>query len=268
MSSHDKHGVKSFDVADGEVRAVNCVKCLSVMDGNGKFAPCYAKGDATLQLSAGLVLVALGQCPAEFAYPIGLPRDESHCIAIRGNFQTEEPRIFAGGDLLTGTTDIITAVAVGNETAESIHRYCQGLPVDESRRMIPNSSRSHVEKKSMASGCRAASERRKDFDEVCNGFNNMECAEQSARCLHCGEMKPSAVIRRQQPKKNILPWNKEEAMRLWAKRHGENGEALPDVFDCIKDVLDPEELPAYGRGRLMLRVSTSEEKLFYTVDDE
>ncbi|ATW26689.1 FAD-dependent oxidoreductase [Candidatus Formimonas warabiya] len=265
---HDKHGVQSFDVANGAVRAVNCVRCLSVMDENGKFAPCYAKGDAVLRLSAGLVLVALGQCPSEAAYPIGLPRDESQRIAMRGNFQTEDPRIFAGGDLLTGTTDIITAVAVGNETAESIHRYCQGLSVDENRRMIPNSSRSHVEKKSMSSSCRAASERCKDFDEVCLGFNDAECAEQSGRCLHCGEMKPSAVIRRQQPKKNILPWNKEEAMQLWAKRHSENGEALPDVFESIKDVLDPEELPAYGRGRLMLRVSTSEEKLFYTTDDE
>jgi hypothetical protein len=140
--------------------------------------------------------------------------------------------------------------------------------VAENRRMIPSSSRPRVEKKSLASRCRAASERCKDFDEVCVGFNDAECAEQSARCLHCGEMHPSAVIRRQQPKKNILPYPKEEAMRLWAKRHSENGEALPDIIDNIKDVLDPEELPAYGRGKLMLKVSTSEEKLFYTTDDE
>lgn len=264
---HDKHGVQSFDVSNGAVSAVNCVKCLSVLDKDGKFAPCYAKGDATLQLSAGLVLVALGQRPSEFAYPIGLPRDENQRVAVRGNFQTIDPRIFAGGDLLTGTTDIITAVAVGNETAESIHRYCQGLPVDENRRIIPNSSRSHVEKKSISSRCRSASERCKNFNEVSLGFNDAECTEQSARCLHCGEMKPSAVIRRMQPKVNILPWNKEEAMRLWAKRH--NGdERLPDVIDNIKDVLDPEELPTYGRGRLMLKAATSEEKLFYTMDDE
>ena len=265
---HDKLGVKSFDVADGNVTGVNCVKCLSVKDETGKFAPCYAEGCATLQLSAGLVLVALGQSALETAYPEGLPKDENNHISIRANFQTDDPRVFAGGDLLTGTTDIITAVAVGNETAESIHRYCQGIPVDENRRMIPNSSRPHIEKKSETSKCRNASKRRKDFDEVCRGFSESECNEQSIRCLHCGEMNPSVVIRRAQPKKNIISWNKEEAMRLWAKRDSTSGEVLPDVIDDINDVLDPEDLPAYGRGKLMLRVATSEEKLFYTTDDE
>jgi NADPH-dependent glutamate synthase beta subunit-like oxidoreductase len=265
---HDKHGVQSFDVVDGAVSGVNCVQCLSVMDCDGHFAPCYVDGHATLKLSTGLVLVAAGQRPSEVALPIGLPRDVERNVAMRTSCQTREPRIFAGGDLLSGTTDVITAVAIGNETAESIHRYCQGLPVDESRRVIPGSSRPHVEKKSTPSRCRPASDRREDFDEVSLGFNDAECAEQSARCLHCGEMNPSAVIRRLQPKKNILPWDKEEAMRLWAKRHSENGEELPDVFDSVKDVLDPEDLPMYGRGKLMLKAFTSEEKLFFTTDDE
>ena len=81
-------------------------------------------------------------------------------------------------------------------------------------------------------------------------------------------MQPSAVIRREQPKRTIIPWDKWQAMALWAKRHPDSGEVLPDVVERLEDVLQPEQLPCFGRSRLMLKACTSEEKLFYTTDDE
>ena len=268
ITIHDSHGVQSFSARDGQVCQVHCVRCLSVKDENGRFAPRYAEGDATLHLDAELVLLALGQRAPEGAYPAGLPRSENGRTAIQSAFQTTDPRIFAGGDLLTGTADIITSVASGNEAAESIDRYLRGLPVDEQRRVIPKSARPRVEKKSAASPARPAAQRRGDFQEVCKGFCEEECREQSQRCLHCGAMQPSAVIRREQPKRTIIPWDKWQAMALWAKRHPDSGEVLPDVVERLEDVLQPEQLPCFGRSRLMLKARTSEEKLFYTTDDE
>ena len=265
---HDRHGVQSFTAENGNVVSVHCVRCLSVKDEDGRFNPRYAEGDATLHLDAGLVLLALGQRAPEQAYPAGLPRNEMGRVAIAGAFQSTDPRVFAGGDLLTGTADIITSVAAGNEAAESIDRFCKGLPVDENRRVIPKSARSRVEKKSAASASRPVAERKGDFNEVCSGFFEAACKEQSERCLHCGSMQPSAVIRREQPKRNIIPWDKWQAMALWAKRHPDSGEVLPDVFERPEDVLEPEQAPSFGRGKLMLKARTSEEKLFYTTDDE
>ena len=51
-------------------------------------------------------------------------------------------------------------------------------------------------------------------------------------------------------------------------RKPDSGEVLPDVVERLEDVLQPEQLPCFGRSRLMLKARTSEEKLFYTTDDE
>jgi NADPH-dependent glutamate synthase beta subunit-like oxidoreductase len=265
---HDKYGVHSFQSKDGAVTGLSLIECLSVMDDTGRFSPCYACGDPILQISAELILLAIGQRTPASAYPAGTPRDERGRVEHAGNFQTKNPRIFAGGDMLTGMVDIISAVAAGNEGAISIHRFLEGSDIATARRVIPKSARPRLEKKSEAPACRPAKERRYDFKETTLGFDQTTCSEQSERCLHCGSMIPSVLIRRETPKRNILPWDKREALALWSKRCSENGEKLPDVIDDIEDVLDPSEPPIFFRGKLRLKARTSEEKLLNTMDDE
>ena len=270
---HDKFGVHSFSSENGNVSGVSCVDCLSVKDEIGRFSPCYANGDPTLKIKAGMVLLALGQRVASDACPDGTPLNSNGRVDLDGNFLTSDSRIFAGGDVITGMIDIISAVAAGNEAAESIDRSLNdesinGKAIDEERRVIPISARPRLEKKSPVCANRAASERSKDFDEVTLGFDNGTCAEQSDRCLHCGSMVPSAVIRREMPKKNILPWDKWEALALWTVRHPDNGEELPDVIENIEEVIDPSDPPIFCRGKLNLKARYSEEKLLSTMDDE
>jgi len=263
---HDQRGIHSFRVEGGVVRAVRCIDCIAIRDADGKFAPRYAGGEPTLELPAGLALLAIGQRASEAALVNGLPLTEDNRIDINGSFQTWNPCVFAGGDLLTGTSDIISSVAAGNAAAESIHCFCEGKPLPE--RKIPESARLRLEKKSLAPPCRPAGERARDFTEVCPGFGEEDCQTQSARCLHCGTLMPSVLIRRETPKRNVVPWDKHEALRLWAKRHADNGEELPDVFSDINEILFPEAPSVFFRGKLMLRASSSADKLLYTMDDE
>jgi len=265
---HDKYGVHSFIGENGCVTGVLCLDCLRVRDEDGSFAPELAAGDPSLTIRAGLVLLALGQRAPESAYPAGIPLNNRGRINDEGYFRTGNPRIFAGGDILTGTSDIISAVAAGNEAAGSIHRFLQGTAISEDRRVIPASARLRVEKKSEPSPRRSADERRHDFGDVSIGYDRAACSEQSERCLHCGEMQQSALIRREMPKRNILPWDSREALLLWSKRHPENGEELPDVINDIGEVLNPSEPTEFFRGKLMLKARTSREKLLYTTDDE
>jgi NADPH-dependent glutamate synthase beta subunit-like oxidoreductase len=268
MIVHDKHGVHSFQSKDGAVTGLSLLECLGVKDDTGRFSPCYARGGPISQVSAGLILLAIGQRTPASAYPAGTPRDERGRVDHAGNFQTKSPRIFAGGDMLTGMEDIISAVAAGNEGAISIHRFLEGTDMATERRVIPKSARPRLEKKSEAPACRPIKERRRDFKEITPGFDQATCSEQSERCLRCGSMVPSVLIRREAPKRNILPWDKREALALWSKRCPENGEKLPDVIDDIEEVLAPSEPPVFFRGKLRLKARTSEEKLLNTMDDE
>lgn len=262
---HDGHGVTRFTAEDGAVTGVDCVRCLHVRDAEGRYAPEYAP-EVSLHLPAGLVLLAIGQRTGTL--PAGLPRTERGEVAMGSVYQTADPRVFAGGDMLTGTTNIITCVAVGNAAAESIDRYFRGEAVERPYTPPDRAVRRHIEKRSAPAPLRPAAERVRDFGEVSTGYTEPRCREQSARCLHCGEMCPSAVIRREQPKRMIVPWDAREALSLWAKRRPDSGEALPDVIESIDEVLDPANANGFFRNRLVLKPKTAEEKLLYTMDDE
>ncbi len=78
---------------------------------------------------------------------------------------------------------------------------------------------------------------------------------------------PAALWRPIDPKKEIVPWDSNKALRLWQKRHADSGEELPPVFDAIESVTqDCGDI--VGRNRLVLKLATVEEKLSHTTDDE
>lgn len=265
---HPGHGVKSFAVENGRVSKVLCNDCLSVRELDGSFSPQCVEPAEPYEVEADTVLIAIGQKSAPGAYPQGLPRNDKGQVVVAGAFQTTDPRVFAGGDLLTGPVDIVSAIAAGNEAAESIDRYCRGEDVNKDRRQIPSSVRQRVEKKSLAAELLAVVERKQSFVEASCGFCEDVAKHQAERCLHCGSLVPSALIKREQPKKTIIPWDKKEALLLWSKRHPDSGEELPDVIDNIEEVLKEPDPQIFARGRLVLKPATSAEKLIYTTDDE
>ena len=263
---HPSHGVSKFEVTESGLK-VHCNDCVSLRDENGRFSPKYRDCVPPYVLEVDDVLVAIGQKSAEAAFPTGLPK-ERNGPAMAEYYLTKNPKIFAGGDLSTGPSDIVSAVAAGNEAAESIDRFCKGEALSTERRVIPKSNRPRVEKKSYPVASAPAAERLCGFQESSRTYGAELAAEQAQRCLRCGSLQPSAVIRREQPKRNIIPWDKHEALRLWSKRHPESGEILPDVIDDINAVLAEPAEDTFFRSKLVLKPKTSEERLLYTMDDE
>ncbi len=50
--------------------------------------------------------------------------DRKGCVKVNElSYQTGEPDVFAGGDVVTGPAFVIHAIAAGKEGAVSIHRY-------------------------------------------------------------------------------------------------------------------------------------------------
>jgi len=109
--------------------------------------------------------------------------------------------------------------------------------------------------------------KRKAFVEVNLGFDEKTAIEQANRCLNCGVTMPAIVFKPVDPKKQIIPWDYETALKLWQKRHSDNGEPLPDIFTEISEVTQvPEDI--IGRNKLVLKAKNTEELMFYTTDDE
>ena len=118
-------GPKRILGENGHVTGVEFMRCLSVRDEKGKFAPQYDPDD-TITVACSNVLVSIGQRSAYGQLLDGLKAEGTDGRILKVDpvtFQTEEPDVFAGGDIATGPQYTIDAIATGREGATSIHRY-------------------------------------------------------------------------------------------------------------------------------------------------
>ena len=112
---------------DGKLKAVEFSRCLSVFDEDGRFAPVYDEND-TRTVEAGSLLVSVGQGIDWGRLAEGSRLAFNPNMTVKADpltLQTDEPDVFAGGDVLTGPRFAIDAIAAGKEAAISIHRFVQ-----------------------------------------------------------------------------------------------------------------------------------------------
>lgn len=126
---HPCLGPKQFLVKDGKVTGFETIVCTSVREEDGTFLPKYGGSSATIE--ADTVIVAIGQAPDKEAFK---EIDKDRAVKVDGySFATSMQGVFAGGDMVSGPSDIIGAVAAGKEAAISIDRYLNGVDVREDR---------------------------------------------------------------------------------------------------------------------------------------
>jgi anaerobic dimethyl sulfoxide reductase subunit B (iron-sulfur subunit) len=101
------------------------------------------------------------------------------------------------------------------------------------------------------------------LDEITAKYGNLRRLEDMPR----ETTQPAAVFKPSDPKGQVVPWDHERALALWAKRESADGEPLPDVFTSGSEVTAaPHEI--VGRNRLVLKPRNAEELTYYTTDDE
>ncbi len=118
-------GPKEILSENGRVKAVIFKRCTQVKDADGRFNPQYDEND-TIEVPCNNLLLAVGQ-----AIEWGGLIEGTNVKLGRGNgavadpvtYQTDDPDIFAGGDVYTGPKFAIDAIAAGKQAAISIHRY-------------------------------------------------------------------------------------------------------------------------------------------------
>lgn len=117
---------KSYEADDGRVAAVNADSMkLSEPDQSGRRKPEPIRGKEK-QIRCSAVLLAVGRGPNSFLQKMhknGLETSKRNSIKINKQYKTSMEGVFAAGDVTTGETLVVKAMASGREAAQRIHGY-------------------------------------------------------------------------------------------------------------------------------------------------
>jgi NADH-quinone oxidoreductase subunit F len=174
----------------GVVKAIEVVRTkLGEFDSSGRRKP--VPTDEIQVLKCDTVILAVGESvDMDFAKASGLTLKESGTVEVdRFSLETSRTKFYAGGDVITGASNVSNAMGLGKKAARNIdqrlmgekrigqlmrkYEYDQTPPAHSSDalRQIP--------------GDVPAGERVKKFDEVSLGLTAAEALEEANRCLRC-----------------------------------------------------------------------------------
>jgi NADH-quinone oxidoreductase subunit F len=176
--------------ADGNVKAIEIVKTrLGEYDKSGRKRPIPT--DEVQRFECDSVILAVGETfDQDFCRASGLALKEEGTIVVdRFTYETSRPNFYAGGDVITGASNVSNAMGCGKQAARNIDerltgtvRWEQLFPDFEYSRQAPGEpslSRRHTAQ-SLPAKARARNE-----EEVVAGLSAQEALEECRRCLRC-----------------------------------------------------------------------------------
>lgn len=183
---------------NGCVKQIVFKKCLSVNDPvTHKFNPVYDEND-TVTIDATHVIFAIGQTinwgnlleGTKVAFQHG-----NYPVADKLTYQTNEPDIFAGGDVYTGPKFAIDAIEAGKCAAESLHRFVQpgtSLTIGRNRRDFIELNKDDLvidgydNQGRNEPGMDETIDYRNSFKDAHKTFTKEQAMSEANRCLCCG----------------------------------------------------------------------------------
>jgi NADH-quinone oxidoreductase subunit F len=176
--------------AKGNVKALEVVKTrLGEYDSSGRRKPIAT--DEIQRFECDSVIFAVGEIvDVEFARTTGLTLKESGTIEVnRYSLQTSRPKFYAGGDVVTGASNVSTAMSYGKQAARSIdlqlmetnrwNRIQPDLEYEQNPPEEPSASRRHCGR------FIPASVRARSNEEVVANLSHEEVLDETCRCLRC-----------------------------------------------------------------------------------
>ena len=185
--------------ADGKVTGIRVERmALGEPDEKGRRKPVGTGEFETLAVSA--VISAIGQqidlCGIDAGSKLQLGK-RGTVLVDPATYQTAEPDVFAGGDLVTGPKFAIDAIAAGKEAAVSIHRFVHPgqsqligrdhrdyKSLDPATVAVPIESFDNTPRQHAHDG--SAEEAKKTFHDLRGVFTEEQMKKETERCLGCG----------------------------------------------------------------------------------
>jgi len=178
---------------EGRISGIRCIRMrLGEPDRSGRRRPIPIQ-DSEFTLTVDSMIVAIGQSVEPIPVHKPLDVDEWGTIVVNPvTYETSEPGVFAGGDVVTGPSTVARVCAHGREAAISIDRYLRGKDMrsgrEKSRIRI---AKPEIDESTFKPSPRAEmpkqpiSKRKSNFSEVELGFDKSTTVDESGRCLGC-----------------------------------------------------------------------------------
>jgi NADH-quinone oxidoreductase subunit F len=176
--------------ADGNVKAIEVVKTrLGEFDSSGRRRP--VPTEEIRRFECDTVILAVGEAvDMDFVRASGLRIKENGTLEVdRYTLETSRSKFYAGGDLISGASNVSNAMGYGKKAARNIDLRLMGtrrweridpqIEYSQTAPHEPNQCPRH-ESEELPSG-----ERVESFVETMIGFSPEDVAEESSRCLRC-----------------------------------------------------------------------------------
>jgi NADH-quinone oxidoreductase subunit F len=183
---------------DGRVTGVRCQRMkLGEKDESGRPKPVPIEGSEFL-VAADTLILAL----SERAYTPYLKESDGLTLSPKwgtiivdpATMATTRPGVFAGGDVVTGPSSVIDAIAAGKSAAEAISSYLEGRPLVRARQTTRPSfyvppvelKEDELQQAKRSQMPHLPPSRRKTMhEEVELGFTREVAVREARRCLRC-----------------------------------------------------------------------------------
>jgi len=182
-------GPLTFSSQDGVVSGVEFQRCLQVYDARGVFQPTFDNCEL-LPLDADTVIVAIGQsADVELLEKMGLTPGKIDPITL----QTQDEMIFMAGDVISGPTSVVDAMAKGRQAALSVGRYLKGEHLYYGREYAgPIETEYEIDTDGADASPRLTISQhhfkdKNDFTELEQGVDSKTARQEARRCLSCGQ---------------------------------------------------------------------------------
>ena len=187
-------GPKEVLSENGKVTGVVFMKCTSVFNAEGRFAPVYDEND-TFTVECDRVIFAVGQ-KSVWGDLLASEKVEFKGPAIVADgltYQTGQPDVFVGGDVYTGPKFAIDAIAAGHKAAESLHRYVHNghMTIGRNKWEFNELDKNNITIPSYDNSSRQVegtdtSVAPKSFKDAHLTLTEEQVKKETARCLGCG----------------------------------------------------------------------------------
>ena len=255
-------------LGDGRVKGIELVRCTSVFNEEGKFNPSFDESTTTT-IETDTVIMAIGQ-----ASDLSLLGEASKIEATRGGtikvddatLETDADGIFAGGEVVSGPTSVVEAIAAGRKAAISIDKYLGGegnidevlVEVEKPKAWL-GKEEGFADKPRVRMSCLPMEERLKGFAEIELGFDEPLAVEEAKRCLRCDlRLQLSAVI---------------SPPEEWLEFNSQNVDLVPEA-EGVFQLLDEQKTIIYIKGTANLRrelegeLGTNEKARYFDYGEE